>query len=296
MRFRATGGGAAPRAAVVGAALLFSTGGAAIKASSLGGFHVAAARSAVAALALAMLFPAARRGWSLRTLAVALAFAATLVLFVLGNKLTTGANSIFLQSAAPLYLLMLGPWLLGERIARRDLGVMAALGFGLALFYLDAPPVSATAPDPALGNLLATASGVTWALTLAGLRWLERREPDGRGGLRSVVAGNLVAAALAGGPALASGPVTVRGLDLALVAYLGVFQIGLAYALLTRGLREVGAFEGSLLILVEPAASPLWTWWLHGERPGGLALAGGGVILAASTVKGWLDRRGAADV
>ena len=48
-----------------------------------------------------------------------------MILFVLGNKLTTAANTIFLQSTAPLYILLLAPWLLGEPVRRSDLVVMA---------------------------------------------------------------------------------------------------------------------------------------------------------------------------
>lgn len=281
------------RLAVVAAAAIFSTGGAAIKATTLGGWEVAGGRSAIAALVLGLAYPEARRCWSWRTLAVGVAFAATLVLFVLGNKHTTGASTIFLQSAAPLYLLVLAPRLLGERVAARDVGVMMALAAGLALFYVDAGAPSASAPRPVLGNALATAAGVTWALTLAGLRWLERHE--GGSGMRSVVVGNALAAAVALVPVGLAPPAGVSAFDLGVIAYLGAIQIGLAYVLLTHGLRGVGAFEGSLLLLVEPALSPLFSFWLHRERPGPFVLAGGALILGASTWKSWSGRRLARD-
>jgi drug/metabolite transporter (DMT)-like permease len=91
------------------AAVLFSTGGAAIKAATLTGWQVASFRSGVAALAVWLLVPAARGRWSRRVLAVAAVYAATMVLFVVANKLTTAANTIFLQSTAPLYVLLAGP-------------------------------------------------------------------------------------------------------------------------------------------------------------------------------------------
>jgi len=279
-----------PRLAVLGAALLFSTGGAAIKWTALSGWHVAGLRSAVAAVALALLFPSARRGFRVRTLAVGCAFASCLVLFVLANKRTTAANAIFLQSAAPLYVLLLAPRWLGERIRRRDLGVMAVVALGLVLFHVEAPDATASAPEPSLGNALATLSGVAWALTLLGLRWLERRGGEPGDAMRSVLLGNMVAALVCAVPIVALGMGRLRTVDFALVLYLGVVQIGVAYAWLTYGLRGVSAFEGSLLILVEPALSPLWTYWLHGERTGGLALAGGALILGASTVKGFVER------
>ena len=108
------------RLLLLATAILFSTGGAVIKAASLTSWQVASFRSAVAALTLLVLLPAARRGWRWRVWPVGATYAGTLVFFVLSNRLTTGANAIFLQSTGPLYMLLLSPWLLHERIRRRD--------------------------------------------------------------------------------------------------------------------------------------------------------------------------------
>ena len=110
------------RVQVLAAAALFSTGGAAIKAAGgMSGWQVASFRSGIAALALVALLPEARRGWRPATWLVGVGYAATMILFVLSTKLTTAANAIFLQSTAPLYLILLGPWLLREPLRGRDL-------------------------------------------------------------------------------------------------------------------------------------------------------------------------------
>jgi drug/metabolite transporter (DMT)-like permease len=271
-----------PRLLVLSAALLFSTGGAAIKATSLSGWQVASFRSGVAAAVLLLCMPAWRRAWSPRTLAVGAAYATTMVLFVLANKLTTAANTIFLQYTAPLYLLLLAPWLLREPIRRADLLVIGALGFGLALFFAGTESPQVTAPDPVSGNWLAALSGLSWALTLLGLRWLgraeEAREPHAAGA--SVILGNLLACAVClplALPVLESGP-----LDWVTVSYLGAFQIGLAYVCLTRGVRRLRALETSLLLLCEPVLNAVWAWLLHGETPGAGSLAGCAIILLAT--------------
>ena len=62
---------------------------------------------------LLLLVPESRRAWSWRIAPVAVAYASTLILFCLANRLTTAANAIYLQSAAPLYLLLLGPLVAG---------------------------------------------------------------------------------------------------------------------------------------------------------------------------------------
>ena len=282
--------GLIPRLQVLAAAALFSTGGAGIKAVHLSGIQVASLRSGIAGLTLFLLLPAARRLPSRRSLAVSLAYALTMVLFVVANKLTTSASTIFLQDASPLYVLLLGPWLLHEPIRRRDLGFMLVLAAGLGLFFLGLDPASATAPDPFTGDLLAILSGVFWALTVVGFRFLGRAESGG--GAPAAVFGNVLACLLCLPAALPlSGLAAARPADWAILASLGVFQLGLAYFFLTRALEKVPAFEASLLLLLEPVLNPIWSWLLHGERPSPWSFAGGGVLLAATVVKSWLDVR-----
>jgi len=272
------------------AAVLFSTGGAAIKTAGFTGWQVASFRSGVAALVLWLFAPGGRRGFTPRAALVGVAYAATLVLFVLANKLTTSANTIFLQSTAPLYLLLLGPWLLRERIRARDLGSMAAVAAGLLLVFVGVERPRATAPDPVRGNLLAAASGLTWALTVCGLRRLESGGGrPGESGMAAVVAGN--ALAFAGGLPFALPLGRHDPADWLVILYLGVFQIGLAYLLVTAGLRALTAFAGAMILLIEPALNPLWAWVVHGEVPGPWALAGGALILGATALKVWVDGR-----
>jgi DME family drug/metabolite transporter len=282
---------ATPRARfqLAAAALLFSTGGAAIKAAEFTGWQVASFRSGVAAVAILLMWPAARRGWNVRAVLVGFAYAACLTLFVLANRLTTAANTIFLQSTAPLYLLVLGPWLLKEPIRRQDITFMTAVGFGLALFFVSAGTPMATAPDPMRGNILAVVSGFFWALTVCGLRWMGAA--GGRHGspVAAVVSGNITACLVALPMALPLGP--HAPVDWAVIIYLGVFQIALAYVLVTSALRHIPALEASLILLIEPVLNPVWAWLFQGERPGAWALLGGAIILGTTTLKGWIDAR-----
>lgn len=262
------------------AAILFSTGGAAIKAADFGPWQVASFRSGIAALTLLLLVPQARRAFGWRTALVGAAYAATLVSFVLANRLTTSANTIYLQSTAPLYLTLLGPWLLREPLRLRDLPILAAVAGGLVLVFLGADHPSGTAPDPARGNLFALGSGLSYALLICGLRWLGRDGGDQDRGIAAVILGNLIAFVAALPLALPLGSHSTIGWGV--VIYLGVFQIAGAYLLVTKGLRHVPALETSLLLLAETALNPLWTWLLLGEVPATLALAGGALIILAT--------------
>jgi drug/metabolite transporter (DMT)-like permease len=123
-------------------------------------------------------------------------------------------------------------------------------------------------------------------LTLVGLRWLGARGQN----ISAVLAGNVVAflvclpVLLAGEPSLAA----AHAQDWLVVLWLGVFQVGLAYVLLTSAIRRVPAFEASILLLLEPLLNPVWAWIVHGERPGPWALLGGAIVLGATIAKGRL--------
>lgn len=276
------------RLLLAAAALLFSTGGAAIKAATLTAWQVASFRSGVAALFLLAALPEARRGWSWRIAPPAVAYAATLVLFVLANRLTTSANAIFLQSTAPLYLLLLSPWLLREPVRRPDLLVVAAVGVGMALIFLGSEPAAASAPDPERGNLLGLGTGLAWAFTVTGLRWLGRAG-EGNSATATVAAGNLIGFGVALPMAFPMAHATPA--NLAVILYLGVLQIGLAYAFVTRAIRDVPAFEATTVLLLEPALNPVWAWLVQGERPGASPLAGGAIILTATLANTWRQAR-----
>lgn len=281
------------RLRVLAAAALFSSGGAAVKSIHLTGWQVACFRSAVATVAFLLVLPEARRRPTLKVLGVAAVYAITMVLFVLSTKLTTAASSIFLQATAPLWVVLLSPWLLGERVRMRDILYMGVLAVGLACFFVGLDPVTVTAPEPLLGNVLAALSGLTWALTVMGLRALGRVDPGSGGGgwgPASALWGSILASLFCLPKALPVSGSTAA--DWWIVIYLGVFQIALAYVLLLRGLEKVRALEASLLLLLEPVLNPVWAWIVHGERPGAWSLAGGGVIIAATVVKSWWDGRG----
>ncbi len=279
------------RALLLATAVLFSTGGAATKWASLTGWQIACLRSGIAAAFLLAALPEARRAWSWRMVPVSVAYAATLISFVLANRLTTAADAIFLQSTAPLYVLLLSPLLLRERIRRADLVYMTAVLAGMAVFFLGTEPAAVTAPDPRRGNWIAAASGGTYALMLVGLRWLSR--DGGDRGTATVALGNVLASLSALPMALPfpAGPGSHAAHNMAVLLYLGVVQIGVAYACLARGIRGVPAFETATLLMLEPAMNPVWAWLVHGERPGAWPLAGGAMILCATLANTWRQSR-----
>ncbi len=291
-----------PRLDLILAALLFSTGGVFIKAlAGMTAWQRAGLRSLVAVVFLLLVWPQARRGFSRKALIFSLFYAGTLACFVAANTYTTSANAIFLQSTAPLYVLLLSPLVLGEKVQRGDLLFMGALAVGLALcfggeFWWGGSHVQATAPRPVLGNVFGLVSGILWACTIIGLRWFGQRSGgatdarDSGGAGASVVLGNVSCFAVClligafTGEGIFHGVTTLAPKTYAVLVFLGVFQVGLAYICITRGMSRVPAMEASLLLLVEPTFNPLWSFLVLHERPGAWSLAGGAVILGATAL------------
>ena len=268
------------RLQVLTAAVLFSTAGVVVKATALTSWQIAGFRSAVAAVFLLLVarFPIRP---TRRTLAIGLVIAVTFITFIVANKLTTAAHAVFLQAAAPLYLVLLGPWLLRERVHLRDLPFLAVVGAGIGMLFASSVSPSAIAPNPLLGNLVAVSSGVTWALVLIAMRHVSR-DGDRDLAMAATFYGNVIAFLLCAPLAF---PVQASPVDWAVIGYLGCFQLALAYVMLTRGLGRLTALEASLLLLLEPALNPLWTLIVHGETPGLLGSLGGGLVLVATTAR-----------
>ncbi len=250
-------------------ALLWSLGGVLIKWVEWNPLAIAGARSLIGAVVIALLLGRQLRfDGSFDQIGGAVAYASTVVLFVIANKLTTAANAILLQYTAPIYVALFSPWFLGERASRRDWLILLVMMGGMVLFFLDDLSL-----DGYLGNLVALGSGISFA-------WLTlflRRQKDGFP-LPSLLLGNLLAGLIGLPFMFQSMPSTSSWIGLLL---LGVVQLGLPYILYALALRRVTAVEGILIPMLEPVLNPIWVFLLMGERPSPWAIVGGTVILGA---------------
>jgi drug/metabolite transporter (DMT)-like permease len=266
------------RLLVVAAALLWSTGGLAIKLVPLPALGVAFWRSLVSAIFLVAVFRPARARWRHVSFSTSLIYALMILTFVSATKMTTAANAIFLQYTGPLYVLAFAPFLLKERFRRADAVAVAVALAGMSLFF-----VGRLDPGALEGNLVAVVAGFFFGLVILFLR----RDAAGDA-IPSVIAGNFLAAALAF--PFAFSRLALDGRGILLVLFLGVVQLGVSYILFVRGLAVVPAAEASLLGMLEPMFNPLWAFLGLGERPSAWALLGGAIVLSAvagRTVFAW---------
>lgn len=278
--------------AVTAAAVLWSTGGLFIKWVSLDALGVTMWRSLLAGATIHLIarppmvkpWRAGRLTWGL-----ALSYAATMLLFVTATKTTTAANAIFLQYTAPLYLLILGAAVLGERATRLDAATVAVAFGGMALFF-----VGRLETDQVWGNVAALGSGITLATMMLLLR---HRGCGPHTRPQAMVLGNglLVVGLLAVNAGRGAGSVfTPDASDIAGLLFLGIVQIGIAYVLFAFAMTHVQALEASLIGMSEPVLNPVWVFIFLGETPGWWAVLGGAILVIAVAVRTWITERGRA--
>lgn len=209
-------------------------------------------------------------------------YAGTLALFVQATKLTTAANAIFLQYSAPVYVLLLEPLIFREKYKARDFIVVVVCLCGMSLFF-----TGEMQAGDVRGNVIALVSGGCYAMFTLLLR-LRARIRHAANRFAPIIYGNLFLG-------LILLPFLIKGLsanaltitDALIVLYLGVFQIGLAYAFFTtaiaRGARSLDIF---IIGFIEPILNPLLVLLVINERPNFYALLGGAIIIGAACAHG----------
>lgn len=198
------------------AVLLWSTGGLFIKLTSLDAFAVNCGRSLLAALTVALF--TYKKGLKLDafTLLTAFLYAGTLSCFVYANKNTTAANAIFLQYTAPIYILILTPFVLKEKFRVFDLFTVIFCLAGMSLFF-----VGKLDTQGLVGNIVALASGLFFGLYFTFLR--HPRSLKNRNPALSVFYGNILIVLLMI-PLIASDPpAEIVTKDVLAIVFLGVF-------------------------------------------------------------------------
>jgi drug/metabolite transporter, DME family len=259
--------------AVVVTAILWSTGGIFIKLISLNAFQLSCLRSVFAALVFVILFKKKLLEVNGFTFINAGFYAGILILFVMATKMTSAANAIFLQYTAPIYVLILEPLINKTKYRLINVVTILFCFVGMVLFF-----VGELSPGDMKGNIIALLSGVAFAAFLIGMR---KNRPEFQ--FSSIFYGNVLIALICL-PSLFSVEYFTLP-DFGMIAFLGIFQIGIAYAIFSYGLKRVYAIEASLISMIEPVLNPVWVFIGYGEIPAFMSIIGGIVIVSAISVR-----------
>jgi drug/metabolite transporter (DMT)-like permease len=263
---------------LLAAAILWSLGGVLIKSIDLTPVAIAGTRSLIATVIMSLALPGVLRKISWQTIPGAIAYAATVFLFVVATKLTTAANAIFLQYTAPIYIALISPWFLGERIKWLDwLLVLLALS-GVGLFFFDRLSLQGLS-----GVFAALGSGFAFAWLAVLMRRQKTRSPEA-----VVLLGNTFTFLVALPWTFPILRIEENGPPLLL---LGVVQLTIPYLLYSLAIRHVRALDASIISIIEPILNPIWVMLATSERPAYWSVVGGSIVLATSLTRSLLASR-----
>jgi drug/metabolite transporter (DMT)-like permease len=260
-------------------AFLWSLGGVLIKIIDWTPLGIAGVRCLLGGLLMMVCCRSAWRNLSWAAIPGAIAYSATVLLFVVATKLTTAANAIFLQYTAPIYIAIIGPWYLREKTNRRDWIFVLIAVAGVALFFLDQLSFSGF-----YGVLAALASGFSFAWMTILLRRQRQASPES-----VILLGNILSALIAL-PWCLDLSAILRNAP-GLVA-LGVVQLSVPYLIYARAIRHVRALDAALISTIEPILNPLWVMLAVSEKPAPWALVGGTIVLVSAFLRSFLAARG----
>jgi drug/metabolite transporter (DMT)-like permease len=263
---------------VAAAAVAWSTAGLFQRELSAGVGTQLAGRAAFAVLGVLAFVAIAERGALLRSfraigrsgLVVAALMAVSSGAFIVALNHTTVANVLFMQALAPVLAAVLGTFV-GEPVGRRTWVAMtvAVLGVGLMVGGPDHPSVA--------GVSISLLMSVSFAAVIVITR--HRRDVS----MAPATCLSQLLVLLFAAPF--ARPAEVGGRDLALLAGLGITQIGLGLIFLSLGARLIPAAEVALITLLEIVLGPLWVWIALSEQPGAATLTGGAIVLAAVLIQ-----------
>jgi drug/metabolite transporter (DMT)-like permease len=265
-------------------ALLWSTGGILVKLVDWNPFAIAGMRSLIALITICCMLrrlPAftARKeednSINIRETVclygAAACYAGTMILFIIANKLTTSANAILLEYTDPIYIILFGPLILGEKNRKSDYLTVAGVTVGMILFFADGLRGGRMA-----GNIVAAISGITWGFCTIFMRKLKRKGSQDAfmiSHLMAFVTG-LPFMCIYGLPDTGAALSSYTGLIL-----LGIFQIGIPSILYARGINSVRALSASFISMIEPLMNPVWVLLFFREIPSLWSIIGGIIIL-----------------
>lgn len=262
------------------AALLFSLGGLCFKIIPWNALAINSARNIISAVIVFAFMKTI--GHKIRfnstVLIGALCIAGTTSLYSLANKLTTAGNTIILQFTAPIFIILLSFFLFGIRPKKDDLIACALVLAGIGFFVVDG-----LSAGNMLGNILALVSGLSYA----GVFMMNSSKDSDP--LSSVLIGQ-IACVFIGMPFLLAVREPMAG-ALAAVAVLGVFQMGLAYVFLTKGLETTPAITASLVTGIEPVLNPLLVAVFYKEMFTPMAMAGAVIVFTTIIIYNYRKAR-----
>ena len=197
-------------------------------------------------------------------------YAATMILFVIANKLTTSANAILLQYTAPAWTALIGWFVLREKLRWEQWITLGMVSGGMFLVFSNG-----LARGSMTGDIIALLSGIAFAANAVVLRLNKNGNPA------DILIFSHIICTLFSLPFFILHPPVMDTGNVLSILFMGLFQIGAASALFAYGIKRITAIQAMLIATIEPVLNPLWVFIVTGEQPTLSVIAGGCVIITA---------------
>ena len=192
------------------------------------------------------------------------------VFFVFGMSNTTVANAVFIMSTGPLWAAIASYFFLKKIVGKKTLIAITGSMIGIGIMFSQG-----FQSTNILGNIIILGVPISFAIQLTLIN-------------RSSEIDFMPATFLAGIIVCLLGVIfindhTISNHDLFLVLFMGAFQVGIGFLLITVGSRYIPPHRAALYILLEPVLAPIWAWLGVGEIPPTIELIGGLVVFSFVT-------------
>ena len=192
--------------------------------------------------------------------------------FVWGMSTTTVSNAVFIMSTGPLFAAICSYFFLKRKIGKKTFIAIAGSMFGITIMFSGGMESSNY-----IGNIIILGVPIGFAFQLTILNYnshIDFMPATFLGGVFSSLIGFIFMANL-----------DISTHDLLLCLFMGAFQVGIGFMLITIGSRYIPPHRAALFLLMEPVLAPIWAFLGVGEIPGQTEMLGGLIVMSFVSYK-----------
>ena len=192
--------------------------------------------------------------------------------FVWGMSTTTVSNAVFIMSTGPLFAAICSYFFLKRKIGKKTFIAIAGSMFGITIMFS-----GGMESNNYIGNIIILGVPIGFAFQLTLLNYnshIDFMPATFLGGVFSSLIGFIFMANL-----------DISTHDLSLCLFMGAFQVGIGFMLITIGSRYIPPHRAALFLLMEPVLAPIWAFLGVGEIPGQTEMLGGLIVLSFVSYK-----------
>ena len=192
--------------------------------------------------------------------------------FVWGMSTTTVSNAVFIMSTGPLFAAICSYFFLKRKIGKKTFIAIAGSMFGITIMFSGGMESSNY-----IGNIIILGVPIGFAFQLTLINYnshIDFMPATFLGGVFSSLIGFIF---------MANFDISTH--DLLLCLFMGAFQVGIGFMLITIGSRYIPPHRAALFLLMEPVLAPIWAFLGVGEIPGQTEMLGGLIVLSFVSYK-----------